>query len=82
MAFLGSIGIVFLTVRGAEVERAALDDPRSFLTMTLVLAFAAGLARWRTSAKAKDQLSELRFEEAPTPVIFALDLHRDGAPMK
>jgi hypothetical protein len=24
--------------------------------------------------------SRLRFEEEPAPVIFALDLHRDGAP--
>jgi CubicO group peptidase (beta-lactamase class C family) len=82
MAFLAFIGVVFLILRGAEFECTALNDPRSFLTMTLVLAFAAALAWWRTSAKAADQLSELRFEEAPAPVIFALDLHRDGAPLK
>jgi hypothetical protein len=82
MAFLGFIGLLFLTVKGAEIEQTALGDPRSFMIMALVLAVVAGLARWRTSAKAKGSLSELRFEEEPTPAIFALDLHRDGTPPK
>jgi hypothetical protein len=80
MAFLGFIGLLYLLVKGAQMERSALDDPGSFIVMAMVLALVAGMARWRTSAMAKESLSELRFEEEPEPAIFALDLHRDGAP--
>lgn len=80
MAVFGFLALLFLTVKGAGVERRALDDPGSFLKMVVVLGILAGFARWRTSALAKSPQSELRFEEEPTPAIFALDLHRDGTP--
>jgi CubicO group peptidase (beta-lactamase class C family) len=80
MAFLAFIGFIAITVRGAETERAALDDPRSGVQLLLVLAIVAGAAWWRTSRRAKSSGSELNFEEEPPPVIEALNLHRDGAP--
>ena len=80
MAVLGFLALVLLIVKGAGVERRALGDPASFVKMVVVLAILAGFARWRTSALAKSQQSKLRFDEQPTPAIFALDLHRDGMP--
>jgi hypothetical protein len=67
-------------VKGADIERRALGDPASFAGMAAVLGILAAGARWWTSASAKSPESELRFEEEPAPAIFALDLHRDGAP--
>jgi hypothetical protein len=66
-------------VKGADLERRALGDPASFAAMAAALGALAVCARWWTSASAKSPESELRFEEEPTPAIFALDLHRDGA---
>jgi CubicO group peptidase (beta-lactamase class C family) len=80
LAVLGFLGLLFLTLKGAEVERRALDNPASLLRMFVVLGIVAGFARWRTSALANSSESELRFEDEPTPAIFALDLHRDGTP--
>jgi len=77
MAVLGYLALVFLVVKGAEVERRALDDPATFVKMVVVLGVLAAFARWRSSRSLE---SELRFEEEPTPVIFAVDLHRDGVP--
>ena len=82
MAVLGFLGLLFLTLKAAEVERRALDDSASFLRMIVVLSILAVLARWRTSALAKSPQSELRFQDEPIPAIFALDLHRDGTPFR
>ena len=80
MAFWGFIALLLLMVKGADIERRALGDPASFAGMAAVLGILAAGARWWTSASAKSPESELRFEEEPAPAIFALDLHRDGAP--
>jgi CubicO group peptidase (beta-lactamase class C family) len=80
IAVLGFLGLLFLILKAAEMERRALDDLASFLRMIVVLSILAGFARWRTSALANSWESELRFEDAPIPAIFALDLHRDGTP--
>jgi hypothetical protein len=80
MAFLGFLALLVLVIKGAGLEGRALDNPASFVIMVAVLGILAVFARWRTSASAKSSLSELRFEEEPTPAIFALDLHRDGTP--
>jgi hypothetical protein len=82
MALLGFLGLLLVTVKAAEVERHALDDPVSFVKIVVVLGILAGFARWRTSASAKSWEFELRFEDQPVPAIFALDLHRDGTPPK
>ncbi|HXA68336.1 MAG TPA: hypothetical protein VNV82_24450 [Bryobacteraceae bacterium] len=80
MAVLGFLGLLFLTLKAAEIERHALDHPASFLRIVVVLLIWAVFARWRTSALAKSPQSELRFQDEPIPAIFALDLHRDGTP--
>jgi hypothetical protein len=80
MAVLGFLGLLFLALKAAEMERRALDDSASFLRMIVVLGIFAGFAKWRTSALAKSPQSELRFQDEPIPAIFALDLHRDGTP--
>ncbi len=80
MAVIGFLALMFVIVKGAEVERRALGDPAMFVRMVVVLGILAALARWRTSAAARSLEFQLRFEEEPEPAIFALDLHRDGVP--
>lgn len=80
LAVLGYIGVMFLCGKGAELEKQALADRSSFLAMVTILGTVAAMAWWRTSVLARSTDSELRFEETPTPAIFALDLHRDGTP--
>jgi hypothetical protein len=48
--------------------------------MAALLAMVAIAMRWWTGRLAKSAEPGLRFEEEPAPAIFALDLHRDGAP--
>jgi len=81
MAFQAFIWLIFVLVWVAPIERRALDDPTQMVKLVLVLSSLAGSAIWRTSASARsDEATRLQFEEAPTPAIFALDLHRDGTP--
>jgi hypothetical protein len=81
MTFQAFIWLIFFLVWVAPIERRALDDPAQMARLVLVSGSLAGLAIWRTSASARsDEATRLRFEEAPTPAIFALDLHRDGTP--
>jgi hypothetical protein len=81
MAFQAFIWLIFVLAWVAPIERRALDDPAQMARLVLVLGGLAGLAIWRTSASARSaEATRLQFEEAPTPAILALDLHRDGTP--
>jgi uncharacterized membrane protein YqjE len=75
MILLGSVGLMLLVIYSVKNEREVLQDPRSILTMLLVLAVVAAAVRWATTAGAAD---ELMFEEAEAPAIQGLGLHRDG----
>jgi hypothetical protein len=46
--------------------------------MIALLVVIAIAARWWTSAAAKSEETDLRFEEVPVPAIFALEIHKDG----
>lgn len=81
MAALAYLAIVFLIVKGAEWEMVALADRTGFIVMMSVLAVLAGFAWWRTADLARWSEPGMQFEEAETPAIFALDLHRDGTPV-
>lgn len=55
-----------------------LEKPRAFLSLILVLVAVVLLARWRTRRLARTSEGEPDFDENAEPVIFSLDLHRDG----
>jgi len=63
---------------GAELEMRALSKPALYTGVLIGLTAAAAVARRRTSAHARSEEAVLRFDEAPEPSIYALDLHRDG----
>jgi|SRR5579871_1877515 len=69
---------LFVMQWAADREMAALSNPRQYVITLLILMAAAALARWRTTAQARSEESEVRFEEAADPALFVLDLHRDG----
>jgi hypothetical protein len=62
----------------AELEMRAFTDANLYALTLLTLAVAAAMARWQTTAQAKSEYAELRFDEVPEPAVLALDLHRDG----
>jgi hypothetical protein len=80
MAFLAFVLLLFAMIEGAKFEQRALGDAASFGAMAALLAIVAAGTRWCAYVSAKSAGPELRFEEEPAPAIFALNLHRDGAP--
>ena len=78
MAALTFLGLVFLIIKGAPLERSALEDPAGSAIMISILGTAAIAARWRTSAHAVSDEAELQFEDAPPPAIQSLGLSGDG----
>jgi CubicO group peptidase (beta-lactamase class C family) len=65
---------LLVVVKAAEWERTALGSPASYAAMLAILAIAAVLARRRTALLANSAEGELRFEEAPEPVILSLGI--------
>lgn len=63
----------------ARFERQALEHPVMLIKLLIALGLAAAVARWRAGTRAHAELSELRFEEAPDPAVFALKIYKDGA---
>jgi hypothetical protein len=78
MAFLGSIGMLWLIVLGAAREQRALRDPADFARMLVILGIAVVCARWRTVRLAWSEEAAVQFEEPPPDEIFVLGLYRDG----
>lgn len=76
--FLTVWSTLFVTVTAVGFERRALDSGAGYALMIAILCAAAACARWWSVARANSPESALLFEEAETPAIFALDLHRDG----
>jgi len=76
--FLTVWGTLFAAWSAIGFERRALEAPVGYALMIAILCIAAGFARWWTVTRANLPEAALLFEEAETPVIFALDLHRDG----
>jgi hypothetical protein len=73
------LGITDLIVR---IELRSVEDPASFVKLLAALACVAIVARLRTRRLAHAPGVLLQFEEVPPSDIFALDLHRDGAPLR
>ena len=69
---------LFITVTAVGYERRALDSLSGYALMIGALCVGVGCARWWTVTRANAPEVALLFEEAETPAIFALDLHRDG----
>ncbi len=81
MAALAFGGLMFLTVKGAELERSAFDSPSLYAKIGATLLVAAILARWRTSAQPRFEESTVQFEDLERPEIQVLGLYRDcGSP--
>ena len=66
---------LFLLFKAADWERSALANPVAYTVMLTMLGGAAMLAWWRTAHSPE---AEVRFEEAPEPLIMSLGIHRDG----
>lgn len=81
-AFASVMVLIALSEIGVDAELRALQNAGGYGAMLVVLWLAALCARCRTEAAVKSPEAVLRFEELPTPAIFALDLHRDGAPLR
>jgi hypothetical protein len=75
---LSFIGLLVLIVKGADLERRALERPGSTAAMLVAFASLAAWAGWRTQTKAKSPEGTVLFEEAPVPAIMGLGLNRDG----
>jgi len=69
---------LFVTAMAVGFERRAIASARGYALMIAILCVAAACARWWSVTRAKAPEAALLFEEAETPAIFALDLHRDG----
>ena len=78
MAVLTLLGVMVLMVKGADLERRALENTTGLVSMLVLLALAAAWARWRTGAMAKSPEGPLQFEAEAAPAILQLGLHRDG----
>ena len=78
MVFLGALGLLWGVMLSVKSERQALQDLRSTAWMVALFGLAACGVRWGTAALARLDVEELRFEEAPSPAVLELGLHRDG----
>jgi CubicO group peptidase (beta-lactamase class C family) len=63
----------------ARLERNALARPDVLLEILTALALVTVWARARANQHARSEMAEVRFEEAPDPVVFALKIYKDGA---
>jgi CubicO group peptidase (beta-lactamase class C family) len=76
LTFWAGLALFLLALfKAADWERSALENPVGCGAMLGLLAIAAALAWWRTSVEANSEEGDLRFEEAPEPIIFELGLH-------
>jgi len=79
MTFLLCTGAVLsLIAKAVQLERRAFEDASSYTAMVVTLAFLGVCIWWRNTALARSPEGGLQFEEAADPVIFGLNLHRDG----
>jgi hypothetical protein len=69
MAFLSFVGLMFLIVKGADIEMRALQSPAGLAAMLGLFGILAVLARLRTTAVAKSAEGTVQFEEAPVPAV-------------
>jgi len=71
--------LIFIVIIGAaQLERDSFDYWPGYAAIIGLLMTLAICARWSASRLAKSPEGVLQFEEAANPVVFALDLHRDG----
>jgi len=77
-AFLTVWSTLLFMATAVGYELKALDNRGGYMVMIAVLCVAIACARWWAVTRANSPEAALLFEEAETPAIFALDLHRDG----
>lgn len=70
--------LMLLVSKGVQYEQQALATRGRYVTLMLVLGGTACLTRWRTTAQANSEATEVQFEHESAAVIQGLDLHRDG----
>jgi len=76
--FLTVWSTLFITVTAVGYERRAVDSLLGYALMIAILCVAVVCVRRWSVTRANSPEAALLFEEAETPAIFALDLHRDG----
>jgi hypothetical protein len=77
-AFLTVWSTLLFLATAVEYEVNALQNPARYTLMIGILCVAVGGTRWWAVSRATSPDGGLLFEEAESPAIFALDLHRDG----
>jgi hypothetical protein len=77
MVFFAVIALALLLSESVRFEQRALQQFSTFAFVILILALGAAGTRWVTTSRAEEDI-ELKYEEAPTPSVFELGLHRDG----
>lgn len=70
--------LLLVLTKAVQYELRAMADKGTFAAVVAVMLIVAIYARWRTVAPAKSGELQLRFEERPSPAVYALNLHRDG----
>lgn len=78
LVVLGYMGVVFLMVKGAELERQALRDSDRLAPVLVVLGIV-GVMAWLRNRVTEGE-AVLRFEEVERAEIEAFSLRRDGTP--
>ena len=69
---------LFLLIRGAALERAALAHPAGYAVTVGTLTVVAIVLRYWTRAQAASEDAALQFDDPPEPAILSLALYRDG----
>ena len=75
---LGVYLYLALVIGGTVLELRALDRPAAYAAMVAGIGIATLCAKWRTTARARSEESELEFEATAPPTIQVLGLNRDG----
>jgi CubicO group peptidase (beta-lactamase class C family) len=78
MVILIALGVLLTGPETAMLERHALRQTGSTMVMIALLLVVWVAVRQTTSALARREEQELRFEEEEPPAILELGLHRDG----
>lgn len=70
--------LLLVLTKAVQYELRAMANEATFAALVAAMLIVAIYARWRTVARARSADLQLRFEERPSPAVYALNLHRDG----
>ncbi len=79
LAVLGTLALLWIITLSVRYERQALDHPSLLAQVVIGLTVLWAALRWRTSAHARSESTEVEFEDLESPAIQVLGLSRDGS---